>query len=106
MVNKTLGSTSARLLTALAENNQPVFSIAEAQEILIKPVYVLFADNLLAIIQVLLVMVWPEQHIQIPDSIAVIVLVLLGLLPSLSLDKAANVGYFVNRFQQHFSVIR
>ena len=34
MVNKTLGSTSARLLTALAENNQPVFSIAEAQEIL------------------------------------------------------------------------
>ena len=34
MVKKTLGSTSARLLTALAENNQTVFSIAEAQETL------------------------------------------------------------------------
>ena len=34
MANKTLGATGARLLTALAENNRSVFSIAEAQEIL------------------------------------------------------------------------
>ncbi len=34
MANKTLGSTSARLLTALAEDNRTVFSIAEAQEVL------------------------------------------------------------------------
>lgn len=34
MVTKTLGATSAQLLTALAENNRLVFSITDAQEIL------------------------------------------------------------------------
>jgi len=34
MAKKTLGSTSAQLLTAMAEENQAVFSIAEAQEVL------------------------------------------------------------------------
>jgi len=34
MVTKTLGATSAHLLTALAERNQLVFSITDAQEIL------------------------------------------------------------------------
>jgi predicted transcriptional regulator of viral defense system len=34
MANKTLGSTSARLLTTLAEKNQSIFSIADVQEIL------------------------------------------------------------------------
>jgi predicted transcriptional regulator of viral defense system len=34
MANKTLGSTSARLLTTLAEKNQTIFSIADAQQIL------------------------------------------------------------------------
>ncbi len=34
MANKTLGSTSARLLTAMAEENRTVFSIADAQEVL------------------------------------------------------------------------
>ena len=34
MVNKTLGSNSARLLKALAEENQTVFSVADAQAIL------------------------------------------------------------------------
>jgi len=34
MANKTLGSTSARLLTTLAEKNQSIFAIADAQEIL------------------------------------------------------------------------
>ncbi len=34
MLSKTLGSTSARLLTALAEDNRTIFSIADAQEIL------------------------------------------------------------------------
>ncbi len=34
MVSKTLGSTSARLLTALAADNRTIFSVADAQEIL------------------------------------------------------------------------
>jgi predicted transcriptional regulator of viral defense system len=34
MANKTLGSTSARLLTTLAEKNQSIFAITDAQEIL------------------------------------------------------------------------
>lgn len=34
MANKTLGSTSARLLTALAADNRTIFSVADAQEIL------------------------------------------------------------------------
>jgi predicted transcriptional regulator of viral defense system len=34
MTNKTLGSTSARLLTALAEDNHNIFSITDAQEVL------------------------------------------------------------------------
>jgi len=34
MANKTLGSTSARLLTTLAEEDRTIFSIADAQEIL------------------------------------------------------------------------
>ena len=34
MVTKTLGATSAHLLTALAENNRLIFSITDAQEIL------------------------------------------------------------------------
>ncbi len=34
MTRKTLGSTSARLLTRLAQDNQSTFSIADAQEIL------------------------------------------------------------------------
>jgi predicted transcriptional regulator of viral defense system len=34
MASKTLGSTSARLLTALAEDNRTIFSIADAQETL------------------------------------------------------------------------
>ena len=34
MVSKTLGSTSSRLLTALAGDNRNIFSIADAQEIL------------------------------------------------------------------------
>lgn len=34
MTNKTLGSTSARLLTALAKDNQTIFSIADAQKVL------------------------------------------------------------------------
>ena len=34
MIAKTLGTTSAQLLTALAEDNRIVFSIADAQEIL------------------------------------------------------------------------
>ena len=34
MVSKTLGSTSAQLLTALADENRTVFSIADAQEVL------------------------------------------------------------------------
>lgn len=34
MVTKTLGATSARLLTTLAEQNHLIFSIADAQEIL------------------------------------------------------------------------
>lgn len=34
MVSKTLGSNSARLLKALAEENRTVFSVADAQEIL------------------------------------------------------------------------
>jgi predicted transcriptional regulator of viral defense system len=34
MITKTLGSTSARLLTKLAEDNRSVFSINDAQEIL------------------------------------------------------------------------
>jgi predicted transcriptional regulator of viral defense system len=34
MASKTLGSTSARLLTALAEEDRTIFSIADAQEIL------------------------------------------------------------------------
>ena len=34
MISKTLGSTSARLLTSLAEDNRTIFSIADAQEIL------------------------------------------------------------------------
>ena len=34
MVSKTLGSTSARLLMALADENRTVFSIADAQEVL------------------------------------------------------------------------
>ncbi|MCP4514060.1 MAG: hypothetical protein GY824_02355, partial [Delftia sp.] len=34
MTSKTLGSTSARLLTRLAQDNRSTFSIADAQEIL------------------------------------------------------------------------
>jgi predicted transcriptional regulator of viral defense system len=34
MTNKTLGSTSARLLTALADDNRTIFSVADAQEVL------------------------------------------------------------------------
>jgi len=34
MANKTLGSTSARLLTVLAADNRTIFSVADAQEIL------------------------------------------------------------------------
>ncbi len=34
MANKTLGSTSARLLTTLAEENRTIFSVADAQEVL------------------------------------------------------------------------
>lgn len=34
MTSKTLGATGARLLTALAESNQTIFSIADAQELL------------------------------------------------------------------------
>lgn len=34
MANKTLGSTGAQLLTTLAEKNQNIFSIADAQEVL------------------------------------------------------------------------
>ncbi len=34
MISKTLGTTSARLLTKLAEENQLIFSITDAQEIL------------------------------------------------------------------------
>jgi predicted transcriptional regulator of viral defense system len=34
MISKTLGSTSSRLLTSLAEDNRSIFSVADAQEIL------------------------------------------------------------------------
>jgi len=34
MTNKTLGSTSARLLTTLAGDNRTIFSVADAQEVL------------------------------------------------------------------------
>ena len=34
MASKTLGSTSARLLTVLAEDNRTIFSVADAQEVL------------------------------------------------------------------------
>jgi len=34
MTNKTLGSTGARLLTTLAEDNRTVFSVADAQKVL------------------------------------------------------------------------
>ena len=34
MATKTLGTTSARLLTALAKDNRSVFSVTEAQEVL------------------------------------------------------------------------